>query len=71
MLVRLTEMSKAERMLSYSLLSLITSKPLATASTTGIADDYEEQNTKDKSKGTINSDNAWCWREGCEGEKSL
>lgn len=65
------EMSKAERLLSYSLLSLITSKPLATASTNGISDVYEEHNISDKGKGTMNVDGAWCWREGCEGQLAL
>ncbi|KAG7094035.1 hypothetical protein E1B28_007656 [Marasmius oreades] len=57
------EMSKAERLLSYSLLSLITTKPLASAPTTGVADEDEEYNSKDK--GLINENGAWCWREGC------
>jgi sorting nexin-9/18/33 len=67
----LTEMSKAERLLSYSLLSLITSKPLASASTTGISDEYEEQNINDKFKGTMNAEGAWCWKEGCKGQFSM
>ena len=62
-------MSRAERLLSYSFLSLITSKPLASASTTTAED--EEDDTlppTDRGKGTMNSDGAWCWREGCTGE---
>ncbi|KAF9269127.1 PX-domain-containing protein [Marasmius fiardii PR-910] len=58
------EMSKAERLLSYSLLSLITSKPLASAPTTGVAEEDEDYNSKDK--GLINDEGAWCWREGCK-----
>ncbi|KAF7986303.1 hypothetical protein HWV62_35256 [Athelia sp. TMB] len=58
------EMSQAERLLSYSLLSLITSKPLSSAPLTGISE--EEAETSDKPNGLLNSDNAWCWREGCE-----
>lgn len=58
------EMSKAQRLLSYSLLSLITSKPLASAPTTGISEEDEEESSK--AKGHINEDGAWCWREGCE-----
>ncbi|KAI3602522.1 sh3px3 protein [Moniliophthora roreri] len=58
------EMSKAERLLSYSLLSLITSKPLASAPTTGVVEEDEEYNSKDK--GLLNEDGAWCWREGCK-----
>ncbi|EPQ52264.1 PX-domain-containing protein [Gloeophyllum trabeum ATCC 11539] len=58
------EMSKAERMLSYALLSLITSKPLASAPTTGISElDEEEGNFK--VKGMLNDEGAWCWRDGC------
>ncbi|KAJ7598847.1 hypothetical protein C8J56DRAFT_915178 [Mycena floridula] len=58
------EMSEAERLLSYSLLSLITSKPLASAPTTGVAEEDEEYTSKDK--GLMNHDGAWCWREGCQ-----
>ncbi|TRM63593.1 hypothetical protein BD626DRAFT_494763 [Schizophyllum amplum] len=58
------EMSKAERLLSYSLLSLITSKPLASAPTTGVTEEDEQYNAK--GKGLMNADGAWCWRECCE-----
>ncbi|KAJ6588777.1 PX-domain-containing protein [Mycena capillaripes] len=57
------EMSKAERLLSYSLLSLITSKPLASAPVTGASEEEEDYNAK--GKGLLNEDGAWCWREGC------
>ncbi|KAJ7640857.1 hypothetical protein DFH06DRAFT_1052595 [Mycena polygramma] len=57
------EMSKAERLLSYSLLSLITSKPLASAPVTGASEEEEDYNAK--GKGLLNDDGAWCWREGC------
>ncbi|EKM57596.1 uncharacterized protein PHACADRAFT_115831 [Phanerochaete carnosa HHB-10118-sp] len=57
------EMSQAQRLLSYSLLSLITSKPLARASTAGIPE--EEEDRDPKLKGHMNEDGAWCWREGC------
>ncbi|KAF7325862.1 SH3 and PX-domain-containing 3 [Mycena kentingensis (nom. inval.)] len=57
------EMSKAERLLSYSLLSLITSQPLASAPVTGASLEEEEYNAK--GKGLMNEDGAWCWREGC------
>jgi sorting nexin-9/18/33 len=59
-------MSKAERLLSYSLLSLITSKPIASASMTGMSEEDEAVNVK--SKGLMNDEGAWCWRENCEGE---
>ncbi|KZT25671.1 PX-domain-containing protein [Neolentinus lepideus HHB14362 ss-1] len=59
-----TEMSKAERLLSYSLLSLITSKPLASAPMTGISEQDEEDNSR--VRGLLNDDNAWCWRDSCQ-----
>lgn len=61
----LSEMSKAERLLAYSLLSLITSKPLASAPMTGVNEEDEQYNIK--GKGLLNEDGAWCWREGCQG----
>ncbi|GLB42320.1 putative WASP-binding domain of Sorting nexin protein [Lyophyllum shimeji] len=57
------EMSKAERLLGYSLLSLITSKPLVSAPTTGMNEDDDLYDAK--SKGLLNDEGAWCWREGC------
>jgi sorting nexin-9/18/33 len=75
-------MSKAERLLSYSLLSLITTKPIATLPNAGVTireedshssfdleemgDDEEDEPPK-KAKGYVNEEGAWCWREGCEG----
>lgn len=58
-------MSKAERLLAYSLLSLITSKPLASAPMTGVNEEDEQYNIK--GKGLLNEDGAWCWREDCQG----
>lgn len=60
------EMSKAERLLSYLLLSLITSRPLASASPNPETDEDEDED-KSKAKGHMNEDGAWCWRENCEG----
>ncbi|KAF5388740.1 hypothetical protein D9757_004790 [Collybiopsis confluens] len=71
------EISKAERLLSYSLLSLITCKPLASPGhVTGIPEEDESEddnehvgmNPKDryKGKGLMNEHGAWCWREGCQ-----
>ncbi|KAI0251172.1 hypothetical protein BJV78DRAFT_1282682 [Lactifluus subvellereus] len=75
------EMSKAERLLSYSLLSLITTKPIATLPNAGVTfreeDSYspfdheemrddEEYKPVKKGKGYVNEQGAWCWREGCE-----
>lgn len=75
-------MSKAERLLSYSLLSLITTKPIATLPNAGVTsqegDTYsqleleedansEEDKPAKKANGCVNEQGAWCWREGCEG----
>ncbi|KAH9174915.1 hypothetical protein EDB89DRAFT_421059 [Lactarius sanguifluus] len=75
------EMSKAERLLSYSLLSLITTKPIATLPSAGVMtreedtysqSDLEEIATNEEDKpaktvnGYVNEQGAWCWREGCE-----
>lgn len=68
-------MSKAERLLSYAILSTITSRPLASTSAFGTspsvdeADEDEDANTRDM--GHMNSDGAWCWREDCEGNSHL
>ena len=68
-------MSKAERLLSYSLLSLITAKPLASSSSSSStasrmnnadSDDDDEGGT-DACRGHVNADGAWCWRENCDG----
>ncbi|TFY70943.1 hypothetical protein EVG20_g2061 [Dentipellis fragilis] len=72
-------MSKAERLLSYSLLSLITAKPLAAAPNSAFfvpeepayESDSDSVNSEDKVKepkgrGVVNEDGAWCWREECE-----
>ncbi|KAG6817405.1 hypothetical protein H0H87_009049 [Tephrocybe sp. NHM501043] len=60
------EMSNAERLLSYSFLSLITSKPLASAPMTGVNEEDELYDVK--SRGLSNDDGAWCWREDCQGK---
>ncbi|KAI0045016.1 hypothetical protein FA95DRAFT_1561581 [Auriscalpium vulgare] len=72
------EMSKAERILSYSLLSLITGKPIASApNSDALAHEqyydsdspFESEADKPpekKHKGCVNEEGAWCWRDGCE-----
>lgn len=57
-------MSKAERLLSYSLFSMITGITLASAQMNGISEDDQ---TTGGGTGSVNSDGAWCWREGCSG----
>jgi sorting nexin-9/18/33 len=73
------EMSKAERLLSYSLLSLISTKPIATLPSAGAntreedlyiqsdREELDESEEPNKAKGYLNEQGAWCWREGCEG----
>ncbi|TFK26567.1 hypothetical protein FA15DRAFT_637246 [Coprinopsis marcescibilis] len=60
------EMSKAERLLSYILLSLITSRPLNSRST-GDPDEVQGNSTQTQaeSKGLMNEEGAWCWRDKC------
>lgn len=71
-------MSKAERLLSYSLLSLITSKPLASPSNPEYDDapyfyesesdsECERKGSDSKRRGLLNEEGAWCWKENCEG----
>lgn len=50
----------AEKSLSHSLLSLITAKPSLDLDSTG-----EEDSTP--TKGVVNDEGAWCWRDGCKG----
>ncbi|KAH0826616.1 hypothetical protein J3R83DRAFT_4980 [Lanmaoa asiatica] len=58
------EMSKAERLLSYSLLSLITAKPSSSAPAHGAVE--EEENVSQQFQGLVNNDGAWCWRDDCQ-----
>lgn len=76
-------MSNAERLLSYSLLSLITSTPLSSAISIPEEEEEEEEeednlgsrdsrsSKKRKScrqkKGLLDADGAWCWRDDCAG----
>lgn len=60
-------MSKAQRLLAYTLLSLITSTPLSESANSSIPEEDEEEHDRSKSRGHMNSEGAWCWREGCTG----
>lgn len=62
-----TEMSKAERLLSYSLLSLITAKPSSSVPAVGAVE--EEENASPQLQGLLNNDGAWCWRDDCQGKQ--
>lgn len=57
-------MSKAERLLSYSLLSLITAKPSSSVPALGAVD--EEENASPQLLGLLTNDGAWCWRDDCQ-----
>lgn len=74
MIFFLIEMSNAERLLSYSLLSLITSTPLGDSSANLNGEDEDEGPDEDsevkkrsKTHGLLNKDGAWCWKEDCSG----
>lgn len=56
-------MSKAERLLSYTLLSLITAKP-SSAPALGAVE--EEIDASPQLHGLLNNDGAWCWRDDCQ-----
>ncbi|KAI0322923.1 hypothetical protein OF83DRAFT_1048316 [Amylostereum chailletii] len=67
------EMSKAERMLSYAFLSLVTAKPLASVSeeeqifrNPDVSDEETRNSNPRRGKGRMNEDGAWCWREDCK-----
>jgi len=61
------EMSNIQRSLSYGLLSLITSTPVAGGiPAPGLREDEEEEGNLG-TKGLMNCEGAWCWREDCEG----
>ncbi|KIM27719.1 hypothetical protein M408DRAFT_163569, partial [Serendipita vermifera MAFF 305830] len=61
------ELAKYQRLLSYSILSLITSTPLATTPTVTKPTEDEEEEAEDTSRaGLLNSEGAWCWKEHCD-----
>lgn len=66
-------MSNVQRLLSYGLLSLITSTSIAGGGPApGLdEDDDEEDGSSHSRKGLMNAEGAWCWREECEGMKIL
>jgi len=62
--------SQSERLLSYSMLSMITSKSLSSTPPTDINDEEDTHSihsvsSKGKPNGMLNEEGAWCWREGC------
>ncbi|KAF9048732.1 hypothetical protein BJ165DRAFT_1343327 [Panaeolus papilionaceus] len=64
------ELSKAERLLSYTLLGLITSKHTETSGSTGAIDEEDADLSSNKArksdlKGLTNNEGAWCWRDDC------
>jgi len=58
------DLAKYQRLLSYCLLSLITSTPLASSSSPSTVHEEEEEDTS--RAGLLNSEGAWCWREHCD-----
>ncbi|KZV93023.1 hypothetical protein EXIGLDRAFT_717673 [Exidia glandulosa HHB12029] len=62
------EMSVAQRLMSYSFLSLVTATPVAKASPTPDEEFEEEEDLYPVvgKKGAVNTHGAWCWRENCE-----
>ena len=61
------DMSNSERLLSYAILSLITSKPLARAHVIEEDDENGKSVIQPARSGLMNHDGAWCWREDCSG----
>ncbi|KAG8805780.1 hypothetical protein FRC19_007671, partial [Serendipita sp. 401] len=61
-------LAKYQRLLSYSLLSLITSTPLASSEPlNALTEDEEDEEERDTSRvGLLNAEGAWCWRENCD-----
>jgi hypothetical protein len=69
LLIMPLEMSTAYRLLSYGFLSLITSTPIAGRTPApGLREEEEEDEISSSTKGLLNSEGAWCWKEDCEGE---
>ena len=63
-------MSNVQRLLSYGLLSLITSTPIAGGNPTpglGEDDEDEDESSHSSRKGLMDDEGAWCWRQECEG----
>lgn len=57
-----------QRLLSYGLLSLITSTPIAGGNPTpGLGDGEDESDSSRSRKGLMNDEGSWCWHEECEG----
>lgn len=67
------EVSNVQRLLSYGLLSLITSTPIAGRGPAPslVEDDEDEGESSRTRKGLMNDEGSWCWREECEGTKML
>ena len=59
-------MAKSEKLLSYSLLSLITSTPIGGRDSQSESMNPDEEICK-STKGLMNTDGAWCWRDDCSG----
>lgn len=60
------EMSKAERLLSFALLSLITAKPMDATPAPGTTEEEGSLPQGHAALGATNEQGAWCWRENCD-----
>jgi sorting nexin-9/18/33 len=69
-LTRNVDLARYQRLLSYSLLSLITSTPLSKAVVSNTVNEEEEEEEEDTSRaGLLNDQGAWCWKDQCDGER--
>ncbi|PVG01410.1 PX-domain-containing protein [Serendipita vermifera] len=62
------DLARYQRLLSYSILSLITSTPLSKAaapSSTNTIDEEEEEEDTSRA-GLLNNQGAWCWKDQCD-----
>jgi hypothetical protein len=63
---RFAEVSRAERELAYSLLSLVTAHPLRAAPE--LDDGQPDTARRHHEPRLVNDDGAWCWRDHCDGQ---
>lgn len=65
------EMARAERGLGYAILGMITAPFTGRRNGISIIEEEEEENEegeeRERCKGVVNNDGAWCWREDCKG----
>lgn len=64
------EMANAQRLLSYGLLSLITSTPFSSGVPSDLQTNDEDEDEDPSRSGLLNDEGSWCWKNGCEGAPS-